>query len=275
MIAALIWLLNVFEAVVAMPIVALAHLTPHGAGLSGSTARQAYSLWLALIIRPLLALSGLVVGYVLLAVGLNLFVAALASFAHGAAATNGGLLIVANLALVAMFDVFAYATTNAAFKGIHWLPDQALRWISPYMATETTSEPMPTLAPMGGMPHVTATASVNNMIASQGGAVNISAGASSSISGSTGTTTQSNSLKAALFPAYHQGVADVPLPSSHEAPAVNLSSPHVTLQVTGHERNRRADDKSKMASGSGEKKLDGIEKDMPIETPSEPKPTSE
>ena len=52
--AILLWLLELFEALAAMPIVAIAHLTPSGEGLSGAAAKQAYRLWIALLARPVL-----------------------------------------------------------------------------------------------------------------------------------------------------------------------------------------------------------------------------
>ncbi len=255
MVGALIWLLNLFEAVVAMPIVALAHITPHGDGLSGNAARQAYSLWLALMIRPLLSLAGLVVGYVLLSVGLNFFITALASFAHGSAVTNSGLLIVANMAFVIVFDVFAYAVTNAAFKGIYWLPDQALRWISPFVSTEAAAETVPVIASLGGMPSVTANASVTNMIATQSGGVSISADSTTSITGGSKTATQNNTLKAALFPIYADRGMDAPSLPSVQVPPVNVTTPSLTVHLTGGDKNKKPEEKTKPAPSQDDKKL--------------------
>ena len=134
--AALAWAVNVFEAVVAVPIVALAHLTPVGGGLSGSLARQAYMLWLGLLVRPVLTLFGFVFGLLLFALSLAFIDAVLMPFARLAMPSDGGLLIVANAGLVILYDVLAYAAANASFKAIHWLPDQALRWTSNFVVTD-------------------------------------------------------------------------------------------------------------------------------------------
>ncbi len=257
MIAALVWMLNLFEAVVAMPIVALAHLTPNGEGLSGGAARQAYRLWLALMIRPLLTLAGLAMGFLLLAIGLGFLMTALSPFAHGAALTNSSLLIVANLALVLLFDVFAYVAVNAAFKGITWLPDQALRWISPFVVTEDRmAEILPVAASAAGTPNVTATAAVTNLISSPGGAVNISAGASTSISEGGKSVSHSQGMKAALFPLYHhdKSIADHSMPSM-DVPPVNLTSPSVTVQVGSLAKDKKTAETNKASELPDGKKL--------------------
>ena len=66
-IGVLAWLLNVFEAIIAIPIVALAHLNLGGEGLGGGAMRRVYLLWLNIIIRPALTLFGLLVGLLLFA----------------------------------------------------------------------------------------------------------------------------------------------------------------------------------------------------------------
>jgi hypothetical protein len=242
LIGALVWLLNVFEAVLAMPIVALAHLNPTGDGISGSAAKQAYRLWLALMIRPLFTLTGLVVGFVLLEVGLGLASASLTSFVDDGAVGNTGMMIIANLALVLMFDVFAYAITNAAFKGITWLPDQALRWISPFVATEnrtieTISNAGVTYAPAVTTTNALALAAVTNTIAAPGGAT-VSVNATASASTKSGHDTQSHGLKVALFPSHSDKQATPPdgLISAPQSAAVHSPST-LTAQQLG-EKNK-------------------------------------
>ncbi|MDP9127929.1 MAG: DotA/TraY family protein, partial [Pseudomonadota bacterium] len=116
--AALTWILALVEAVLAVPIVAIMHLTPHGEGLSGGLGRQSYVLWLGLIVRPLMTLVGFVAGLLFFAVALAFINAALGPFARLALPSNGGLLVLANTALVLLYDVLVYAAANASFKGI-------------------------------------------------------------------------------------------------------------------------------------------------------------
>lgn len=150
--AALAWILNLFEAVAAMPLVALGHMTPSGEGLSGSMARQSYMLWIALMIRPVLALAGLIAGLVFFMFGMAFLGIVLGPFARLAAPENSGLLIVANMGLVLLYDVLAYAVANVAFKGIYLLPEGALRWISSFVVTDTSvvTVSSPSSGPMPG-----------------------------------------------------------------------------------------------------------------------------
>src|SRR5262249_25992645 len=91
----------------------------------------------SLMVRPLLSLCGFILGLLVFALALSFITMALSPFAHYAAYTNGGALILANIGLVLLFDVLAYAAANTAFKGIYLLPDQALRWISQFTITDS------------------------------------------------------------------------------------------------------------------------------------------
>lgn len=155
--AVLAWMLSLFEAVAAMPIVALAHLTPSGEGLSGGVARQAYLLWISLMLRPLLSLMGFVAGLLFFAFSFSLLCAALSPFAQSTSPISGGLLITLNIALILLFDVMMYALANASFKGIYMLPDQALRWMSHFVVSEGDQSSAPAVGtPQQGAPAPTA-----------------------------------------------------------------------------------------------------------------------
>ena len=58
----LTWIASVLEAVVAIPLVALAHLNPEGEGLSGQSAKAAYFMIFNIFMRPVLTVFGLVAG---------------------------------------------------------------------------------------------------------------------------------------------------------------------------------------------------------------------
>ncbi len=132
----LAWAVTLFEAVAAMPIVALAHLSPVGEGLSGALARQAYMLWLGLFVRPVLTLFGFVIGFLLFVLSVAFLNAMLSPFAQMSMPANDGLMTLANLGLVLLYDVLVYAAVNASFKAIHWLPEKALRWLSNFTLTD-------------------------------------------------------------------------------------------------------------------------------------------
>lgn len=144
--AVLVWLLELAEALIAMPLVALAHMTPVGQGLSGSAARQAYMLWISLAIRPILSILGLTAGLLIFALGSFILSMAFMPLAQLTSVTNSGLLIVANTGLVVAYDVVIYIVANAAFKGITYLPNQALRWVSPFVMTDGGTQEAPVSA---------------------------------------------------------------------------------------------------------------------------------
>ena len=59
------WILEIFEAIVAMPLWALAHLRIDGDGMPGQAAIGGYQLLLMILLRPALIVMGLVGGYVI------------------------------------------------------------------------------------------------------------------------------------------------------------------------------------------------------------------
>jgi conjugal transfer/type IV secretion protein DotA/TraY len=214
----LAWIVNVFEAVVAMPVVALAHLTPSGEGLSGGLARQSYLLWLGLFIRPVLTVFGLVLGLLLFVLGLTFLNAVLTPFTHLAAPENEGLFVIANLALVLLYDVLVYIIANASFKGIYWLPDQAIRWLSNFTLTDTGG------AVVAGAPGAPGPAGSSSFLSISGSApasgVTIGS-AVTNLPGTLGTARAASSppgrthaMKNALFPVYSDKTPSVTIPGA-------------------------------------------------------------
>ena len=203
----LAWAVNMFEAVVAIPIVALAHLTPSGEGLSGGLARQSYVLWLGLFVRPLLTLFGLMLGLLLFTLGLAFLTAVLSPFARLASPSNEGLFIIANLGLVLLYDVLVYAMANASFKGIHWLPEQSLRWISSFTVTDSSGISVTgasgTPGP-SGLPSFLHYSGTGASSAPSGSAVGV--GPSGTMGNKTGASPggRSHTAKMALFPLYSE-----------------------------------------------------------------------
>lgn len=219
--AALAWLVNVFEAVIAVPIVAIAHLTPNGGGLSGSLARQAYMLWLGLLVRPILTLFGFVSGMLLFTFSLALIGTILTPFARMAMPVNDGLLTFANTGLVLLYDVLVYAAANASFKGISWLPDQALRWTSRFVITEAPgSDPTP-ITHNGGGNVATSITNLTSSSTSHNAKTGVNSG------GTSGNASQSHALKMALMPSY----ADKPS-STLDTTASTASS--IASHITDH-----------------------------------------
>ncbi len=202
--AVVAWLLEAFEAVVALPLVALAHLNPTGEGLSGPVARQAYWLWLRLFMRPILTLFGFVIGLALFMLAISFLNVMFLHLTAPLTAAHGGTVLGVRTALALLYAVLAYAATNAAFKGINLLPDRTLHWLSLQSAT-----PSHTAAPQTRPNGAAATTALN--VAGGGRMIGSSAyatggdGRGSSRTGSTETDTQNpHKLKSALFPALHE-----------------------------------------------------------------------
>ena len=130
----LTWVLGVFEAVLAVPLIAIAHLNPEGNGLPGQNARQAYFLVLNIFLRPVLMVFGLCFGIVLFSIGvglLNLFfeVAGGISFSSAAASEFVAFSILTKIMMTVIYLILIYIMANGCWKGIDYLPTQALRWM--------------------------------------------------------------------------------------------------------------------------------------------------
>ena len=251
LLAVLTWLLELVEALAAMPIVALAHITPTGDGLSGSSARQAYILWIGLAIRPVLAVLGLAAGLLIFALGISIVQIAFSPLARLATVTNSGILITANIGLVLMYDVAAYAVANIAFKGITKFPDQAMRWISPFVITE--SQGAPAAAQASASANTVASAAVA-AITQQMSQFN---NADSGMKSSSAPSPNSAMFGSALFPVYDRHddkTAAVPPPppaadknqgSNNAAGNPSATSVNVTTSGGANKKDKKTDDKDK------------------------------
>ncbi len=130
------WLLAYAEAVISVPIFALAHLDPEGEGVLPQMARQGYLLLLQLLFRPLLIVIGLVIA-ILLMNGmfdfLNAVWMATVINANGTSSMTGnGASNVGAFSLIVYGVIYAgvvYTMCNMCFKAIDYIPNSALRWI--------------------------------------------------------------------------------------------------------------------------------------------------
>ena len=198
----LAWLLAVFEAVAALPLVALAHLTPAGEGLSGPIARRAYWLWLGVFMRPLLTLFGFMVGFALLTFSLTFLNALFGPLVAPLSSAPGDGLITVWAGLALLYAVLAIAMTNAAFKSISWLPERILLWIGGWGTQETSGADSATHS-------ASATISASNaaLLAASPAVVSASisgTGAYDETQGSAPAPRSSHGLKAALIPTYRE-----------------------------------------------------------------------
>ncbi len=121
------WLVMVVEAVIAAPMWAIAHVHPDGDGIAGRGG-QGYSLILGLMLRPALAVVGLVAAMTLIIPVGQLFNRTYwAVFDMSQGNSFQGLFAFA--ACISIFSVTYLAIINRMFALIHVIPDQILRWM--------------------------------------------------------------------------------------------------------------------------------------------------
>ena len=128
--AVLTWMTSVFEAVVMVPIAALAHLTSEGDGLAGG-ARTAWILWLNVLMRPILVVFGFVAGMLIF----NTFAVYFhTTFSQGSAAvlaSNGNpfMMVLGYVAYSIIYLGTLYTAANTSFKLMDLFPSALMRWM--------------------------------------------------------------------------------------------------------------------------------------------------
>ena len=127
--AVLTWITSVFEAVIMVPIAALAHLSSEGEGLAGG-ARTAWILWLNVLLRPALVVCGFV-GAMLI---FNAFAVYFhVSFMHGVELARAQMgmsrWLVSIFTYSIVYIVTLYTAANTTFKLLDLIPNAMMRWI--------------------------------------------------------------------------------------------------------------------------------------------------
>ncbi len=122
----LTWLIAVFEAVIAIPMMALGHLRTDGNGVMGA-AQAGYMIILQMFLRPVLMVFGLIVGLMVFNVVMGLFIQL---FMETITSTSvGAPSVIRTFGYVIVFVGLSYSIANLAFKPINDFPDRALQWI--------------------------------------------------------------------------------------------------------------------------------------------------
>lgn len=125
------WILEVFEAVVAMPLWAISHLRIDGEGMPGDAAIGGYQLLLMILIRPTLIVIGLIGGYVIFGAAIFFF----STLFNSATAITQSDIAANSLGALGIFIytiIFTFLTYNIAlmcFKMIDDIPKGMLRWM--------------------------------------------------------------------------------------------------------------------------------------------------
>ena len=148
--AVLTWMLAVFEAVVMVPIAALAHLVSTGDGLTGGQQqiRLTWLMWLSVLMRPVLTVMGFVGGMLIYNTFAVYFHTTFSQGASGVLAQqNYFIALFAKAAYSVIYLGTLYTAANTSFKLMEIFPENMMRWMgaSPdrsFRQEDTSSEAM-------------------------------------------------------------------------------------------------------------------------------------
>lgn len=132
------WVLALAEAVLAIPVMLIAHIRSDGDGIAGSAGAPGYTILLSLFLRPPAMIFGLITGLLIFTNIIKLwnwlFLPTITSVQGGSAIG-----LVSVVVHVVLYTTVSYGIANASFKAVDQLPDQLARWIGGAM-TQTPTE---------------------------------------------------------------------------------------------------------------------------------------
>jgi len=153
------WVKAIFEAMVGVPLWALAHLRIDGDGLAGDAAKNGYYLLLEIFLRPILVVFGLVAALSIFSAQVKVLheiwqlVVENVTGYDETAATNSGLLEnlrgeVDTFFYTVIYAIIVYMMAMASFKLIDLIPNHILRWMGVSVDTfgEQSGDPAEHLA---------------------------------------------------------------------------------------------------------------------------------
>lgn len=140
------WVKSIFEAMVGIPLWALAHLRLDGEGLAGESASSGYFLILEIGLRPILIVFGLVAAIIIFTAQVRILnytwdlvsenaagFSDHSGFTIGAPNTGKELSfkrnVVDQFAYTVIYTIIVYMLANSSFKLIDLIPNEAMRWI--------------------------------------------------------------------------------------------------------------------------------------------------
>lgn len=130
------WVKTIFEAMVGVPLWALAHLRIDGEGLPGDAASQGYFLIFDIFLRPILSVFGLIAGIVIFTAQVrvlnfiwDMVTDNVSGFGQSALTTyqqpTG---IIDQFFFTIFYAIIVYLLATSSFKLINMIPDSILRW---------------------------------------------------------------------------------------------------------------------------------------------------
>ncbi len=126
--AVLTWMISVFEAVVMVPIAALAHLTTEGEGIAGG-ARNVWILWLNVLLRPVLTVTGFIAAMIIFNTFVVYFHAVFARAMLTGFSGNDGPGPFGMIVYVIIYVFVMYTSANSIFKLLDLMPSAMMRWM--------------------------------------------------------------------------------------------------------------------------------------------------
>ncbi|MEO0374275.1 MAG: DotA/TraY family protein [Cyanobacteria bacterium P01_A01_bin.17] len=160
------WVKSIFEAMVGVPLWALAHLRLDGEGLPGDSAANGYFLIFEIFIRPILTVFGLVAAMILFTAQVRIlnFIWSLVTQNVGgfdnSAATFGfwqfDRSIIDDFFFTVVYAIIVYMIATASFKLIDKIPDNILRWMGQGVSSfgdinEDPTQSLTKYAALGGL----------------------------------------------------------------------------------------------------------------------------
>ncbi|MGE3769527.1 MAG: DotA/TraY family protein [Bdellovibrionales bacterium] len=120
------WLLAVLEAIVGMPLFALAHLSPKAEGIMGN-AKAGYSMLFSIALRPVLLVIGLICSIIMLTIGMFLLNWMFRS-ALDAVWGDGKVFVITSIIFALIYAFNAFSMCQASFKIIDEIANKSMGW---------------------------------------------------------------------------------------------------------------------------------------------------
>lgn len=120
------WVVSVLQAVIAIPVIAIAHITPNGEGLPSSSARGAYLMLLQIFLRPIMMVFGFLVCVLIVNTGL---VFASMLFLDSTTVSMIGADPLSQLIGFVLYAGLCWGIVHAAITCIDEFPLKAVSWI--------------------------------------------------------------------------------------------------------------------------------------------------
>jgi len=154
------WVIGIIEAMVGVPLWALAHLRIDGEGMPGQAAMNGYYIFFGILIKPFVILFSLFASFIIFNAGayfLNLLFGqtVLLIAANGDESAYNGLNPIQFVGYLIVYAIIVYNLGLVSFKMIDQIPAQTMRWMGQNNLNYQDGKP----DPMGNLSQVTTAAS--------------------------------------------------------------------------------------------------------------------